>query len=46
MIRDALLLEAHTPVLDAWPVVGLHSHTAEQPCDDTCTVYNRTGGAA
>lgn len=22
-------------------VVALHSHTADEPCDDTCSVYER-----
>lgn len=49
MKRDDSILEARVPTLDPWAgvaVIGLHSHTADSPCDDTCTVYNRTGGAA
>ena len=25
-------------------VLALHSHAEDQPCDDTCTVYDRRGG--
>ncbi|WP_280319943.1 hypothetical protein [Nocardia wallacei] len=36
------VLEARVPVLNPWAgvgVLGLHSHTADEPCDDRCSIY-------
>lgn len=45
MSEDSVL-EARIPDLNPWSGVGvlaLHSHTADEPCHDQCTVYTRTG---
>jgi hypothetical protein len=37
------VLEARVPVLNPWvgvAVLALHSHTADEPCDDRCSVYD------
>lgn len=39
---DDSVLEARTPDLNPWKgvaVLALHSHTADEPCDDRCSVY-------
>lgn len=45
---DPAVLECRTPAdLDPWAgvaVLALHSHTAEEPCDSSCSVYERTQG--
>jgi hypothetical protein len=44
-MTDDSVLEARIPELNPWEgvrVLGLHSHPAEQKCDDRCTVYDRT----
>lgn len=38
------VLEARVPELNPWAgvaVLGLHNHTAEESCDESCTVYTR-----
>lgn len=45
MTVDDGVLEARVPVLNPWSnaaVLALHSHTADEPCDDSCSVYERT----
>lgn len=45
---DDGVLEARIPVLNPWAhvaVIALHSHTADEPCDERCTVYDRTESA-
>lgn len=43
---DDGVLEARIPAdrdpYAGFGVLALHSHTEEQPCDDTCSVYDRT----
>lgn len=48
--QDDGVLEVRVPRggLNPWAgfgVMALHSHTAEQPCDDRCTEYRRNGHA-
>ncbi|MGW5519053.1 hypothetical protein [Nocardia africana] len=41
---DDGVLEARIPNLNPWAgirVLALHSHTAEQACDETCSIYDR-----
>lgn len=38
------VLDAHVPELNPWrdvAVLALHSHVADAPCDETCSVYDR-----
>lgn len=38
------VLEARVPELNPWAgvaVLALHSHTAEEECDERCTTYTR-----
>lgn len=42
------VLESRVPEVNPWAGVGvlaLQSHTFEEPCDDRCSVYDRTGSA-
>lgn len=41
---DDGVLEARIPTLNPWAgvsVIALHSHTADQPCDGQCNVYDK-----
>jgi hypothetical protein len=45
---DDGVLEARIPNLNPWAgvsVLALHSHTAEQPCDEQCSIYDKTAAA-
>lgn len=45
MATDDGVLEARVPVLNPWSgvaVLALHSHSADEVCDDRCSVYDRT----
>jgi hypothetical protein len=42
---DEGVLEARIPNLNPWAgvsILALHSHTVEQPCDEQCSVYDKT----
>jgi hypothetical protein len=42
MTDDDSVLESRIPILNPWAkvaVVALHSHIADEPCDDNCSVY-------
>jgi len=42
--RDDSVLESRVPDLNPWSgsaVVALHSHTADEPCDERCSIHER-----
>lgn len=42
-MSDDSVLESRVPLLNPWAGVGvlaLHSHTADEECDERCSVYD------